>query len=139
MYPKVIALCQAIQKYEGMDPACHNPMALRWSPYETGQKCYPGKGCFAYFDTDVEGFNAGIHQVLIVCKGMSNAYNLPARALGLPDCSQMTLLQFMGVYSPASDNNLPDKYAAWLSQETGIPVDATMGSLIAQTDITNNS
>lgn len=130
MYPKVLALANAMKHFEGMDPSCNNPLALRWSPYEDGQRTYPGKGTFAYFKTPGAGFAAGIHQLLIVCEGVSPAYNAEARKLGLHDCAHLTLQQFIRIYSPASDHNLPDHYAETISEGTGIPLDTRMGELI---------
>ncbi len=113
-------LATAIKAYEGMGPEFNNPLALRYSPYENGTRSVPGKGTFAWFKTYAAGWQAGIHQLTIVCKGTSPAYTIAARHLGLASCADMTLNQFMATYSPSSDNNDPQRYAATLGKELSV-------------------
>lgn len=40
----------------------------------------------------------------------------------------LTLQQFISKYAPASDNNNPQAYAQFVSQQTGIPVDGLLSS-----------
>lgn len=128
--PKLVQIGRAIEKYEGMDKTTHNPFALRSSPYETGTRCYEGRGCFATFPSYGDGFAAGIHQLLIVANGTSPAYTNAARKLQLASCADLTLAQFFGIYSPSSDQNDPKKYATFVANETGINLATRMGDLL---------
>lgn len=124
------AVGRAIEQYEGMDKTTCNPFALRSSPFETGQQCYPSKGCFATFATYQDGWDAGMHQLTIVANGTSPAYTGAARKLGLVSCADLTLEQFFGIYSPAADQNDPKKYSAFVSNTTGINLATRMGDLL---------
>lgn len=116
----------AIQQFEGyLNPKQYppdgtlayrqnNPGNLRWSPFEDGSA-----NGFAVFDTYEKGFNALLHQLRIAATGESRVYT--------PD---MTLQRFFEVYAPSSDNNYPEKYAAFVAKQLGLPVGTRISQLI---------
>lgn len=109
----------AIQEYEGWKEGSltyrhNNPGALRWSPFETGNK-----NGFSIFPSYEDGFRALKHQLTIACNGTSGVYN--------PDD---TLFQFFSKYAPASDNNNPKAYAQFVAKKLGVTIDTRIKRLI---------
>ena len=104
--PTIQDLAHEIEIYENIaDKTLNNPGALRYSPYQAGQRVQQSTGkMLAYFNTYQDGWNALIHQLTIVCNGTSPAYNSQAKILGLPNCGELTLSQFFGIYAPKFEN-----------------------------------
>jgi hypothetical protein len=91
----------------------NNPGNLRWSPFEEGNITN-----FSVFSTYEKGFEALLHQLRIAATGGSKVYR--------PD---MTLLRFFEIYAPSSDNNSPEKYAAFVAKQLGVTVTTPIKNL----------
>lgn len=123
--PSLTQLAKEIEKYENIgDKTLNNPGALRYSPFQVGQRVQKSTGkMLAYFATYKQGFDALIYQLKLVATGKSPAYNKEAKALGLTSCSQMSISQFFNVYAPSNDQNNPDAYARTVA--TNLKVEPT--------------
>lgn len=112
--------CEAIKKHEGWYPGSrsyrqNNPGNLRWSKYQIGTD-----GNFAIFPDYATGWKALLFQVEIAANGKSRVYR--------PD---MTFYDFFAVYAPASDNNVPTRYAEAVAAHVGVPPTTRIRSLIS--------
>jgi len=127
---KLISLAHAIKAYENVNIALNNPGGLRWSPFQNGSVTQSGTGKkLATFATYEEGWNALLHQLKIVCNGTSPAYNAAAEKLGLPNCGELTLSQFLGIFAPRYENDT-DAYINFIEARTGIQRSQEMKTLI---------
>ena len=103
--PSIQLLAKGIEKYENVRKELNNPGGLRSSPFQNGKIIQSSTGKeLATFANYEAGFNALIHQIRIVCNGQSPAYTKEAKKLGLSNCADLTLEQFLHIYAPASEN-----------------------------------
>lgn len=125
--PTIQQLAKEIEKYENAPKFLNNPGALRYSVYQTGTYKQKSTGSPLSTFTSYElGWKALVHQLTIVCRGTSPAYNAVAvQKLLLPNCREMTLLEFFRVYAPSSENK-PDLYAGTVAKNLGIPLEFQM-------------
>lgn len=116
----------AIQDFEGWFPPGpnyptgsrsyrqNNPGNLRWSPFEDNNV-----DNFSVFETYHKGFNALKHQLKIALNNKSRVYH-----------NEMTLTEFFEKYAPSSDNNYPEKYAAFVARQLGVASSTRLKNLI---------
>lgn len=110
----------AIEKLENLDKSFNNPGALRYSPFQAGQRIQKATGKpLAFFDTYEDGRKGLIYQLTIAVDGRSEVYN-----------PEMTLLQFYEKYAPREDGNKPEKYAAFVANYIGVPVETQIKTLL---------
>lgn len=100
----VYLVAKAIEKFENMKKSFNNPGALRYSPFEDGNK-----NGFSVFRNYEQGFNALIYQLSLAITGKSKYYK-----------PEMSILEFCQTYAPASDNNNPLNYARFIVNEVGL-------------------
>lgn len=131
MKPTIKSIAQAIEQYENVNLSLNNPGGLRSSPFQSGfiTQSTTGKP-LATFKTYEDGFNALVHQITIVCKGTSPAYNAEAKKAGLPNCSELTLAQFLGIYAPRYDQNNTDQYIAFVESKVNVKRSVKMKQFI---------
>ena len=125
--PTIQQLAKEIAKYENAPKFLNNPGALRYSVYQTGTYRQKSTGSLLSTFTSYElGWKALIHQLTIVCRGTSPAYNAVAvQKLLLPNCGEMTISDFFHVYAPSSENK-PDLYAGTVAKNLGVPLEFQM-------------
>lgn len=123
-------LAKAIEVYESVNVALNNPGGLRYSPFQDGYIVQSTTGKkLATFATYERGWQALTHQIMIVCNGTSPAYNTKAKGIGLPDCSYLTLSQFLHIYAPRYENET-ERYVAFIENRMGVSRNVKMGDLI---------
>ena len=125
--PTIQQLAKEIEKYENAPKFLNNPGALRYSVYQTGTYRQKSTGSLLSTFTSYElGWKALIHQLTIVCRGTSPAYNAVAvQKLLLTNCGEMTISDFFHVYAPSSENK-PDLYAGTVAKNLGVPLEFQM-------------
>lgn len=82
---------------------------------------------FPDYDT---GFRAMKETTEKVCMGESPLYNSKARALGLEDSSELSILQYFVIRDPASDGNDPASFASEVAGKLGLSTDTPMGEIL---------
>ncbi len=106
----LIPWAQAIQEYEGANPAWHNPGAIRGLD-----------GKFLTFKTYSDGLNYLLDYLIRAATGKHKAY---------PKGGETTLLEFQRVYSPTADKNNPLAYATFIAKQLGVTVDTKIKMLV---------
>lgn len=106
---------EAIKKMEGAKPHRNNPGNLRYA----GQRHAIDDFGFCKFDTYEHGYQALEALLIRAATGKSKYYK-----------PEMTLLEFYGVYAPASDGNHPESYAKFVAGRLGIPVTTQIKTLV---------
>ncbi len=107
----VDSLMQAIAQFEGFNKSGsiaqrnNNPGNLRYAPNQTGTD----KSGYAIFDSPQEGWNA------------------LQRQIGLDQSRGLTLREFIYKYAPPSDNNPTSNYLDYVSNQTGVGADESLG------------
>ena len=101
---------KAIETYEGANKVWNNPGAIR------------GKnGQFLKFPTYEAGFNYLKDYLTRAATGLHKAY---------PKGGETSLLEFQKIYSPASDNNNPEAYCAYVCIRLGVTKDIKIINLV---------
>lgn len=75
---------------------------------------------FLVFDTWDNGFAFGMQNIENACLGKSDIYH-----------PTDTIAQFFAKFAPSSDDNDPDRYAAWVAQRIGLTIDTPISALLA--------
>ena len=129
-------LAKGIAKYENVNIALNNPGGLRSSPFQNGRVLQVStstekeKKYLATFATYEIGMKALVHQITIVCKGTSVAYNtLGKTAYNVSPCSELTLEQFLHLYAPRYENKT-EAYLKFIENWTGLERSVKMKQLI---------
>ena len=73
---------------------------------------------FTRFDTPQQGFNALVSKIENIQAGNSQVYN-----------PNMTIMQYISRYAPASDNNNVSAYANQIAKKLWVSVNATIWQL----------
>lgn len=100
----------------------NNPLDYRW-PWGGKLPAYALRvdaKNFLIFDTWDHGFAYGMQNIENACTGKSEIYH-----------PTDTIAQFFAKFAPSSDDNDPDRYAAWVAQRIGLstttPISVLMG------------
>lgn len=121
------AFCKAIEVFEGYyPPGPAYPIGSRsWRNKNPGNLRYvgqigatPDKQNFCIFKTYDDGFAALKGMVQRAIEGKSKWYK-----------PSMTFTQFFEVYAPGYDSNDPNRYAHFVAEKCGVPVDTRISEL----------
>lgn len=128
--PKVEDLAQAIERYESVRKDLNNPGGLRSSPFQNGfiVQATTGKK-LATFATYEAGWQALIHQIRIACLGTSPAYTREAKKLGIDNCAELSIGQFISIYAPKTENDT-ELYIRFIEQSLNTKRSLTMKELL---------
>lgn len=131
MKPTIEQLAKIIEKHENVDKSLNNPGGLRYSYLQAGQikQKLTGKP-LSYFVDYATGLKALLHQIRIVCNGKSPAYTVQSKILGLKDCGELSIAQFISIYAPRNDKNNTDLYVKIVCDGLGIKEDYKMKDFV---------
>jgi hypothetical protein len=154
--PKVIAFCQAQQKFEGwytpnqivagipypkgsVTFQANNPCAIKFSPWQTAP-IPAGLGCLGRaatspmgeYKNEQAGMDAGCEFLTDVITNQLIPFRNQAKLWGLKDSSELTIAQYFQIYAPSNaDKNHPIQYGKFVADAIGVPVSTQIKNLLA--------
>lgn len=114
----------AIQEFEGYYAGSrshrnNNPGNIKTGSFATRNGATGSDGTFAIFPDYKTGFEALKSLLRLAGTGKSTYYNMNG-----------DILAWANVYAPASDNNYPSRYAAYVATKIGVPISTPIKELV---------